>query len=176
MTLFGDQDQDQDLSSGNASLLATSCSPRPPILALPDELLAAIFDFLWDCGPGGRLRSLAPASSTCQRFRRAAVPQIFNTISCAIDFSGSERSHASFEKLVGHPNLLLHVRTLNVRLPLRVGVVEAHDEESAQLQTWRPSQSAADLIIAKRASMPQLRTIRQVLTPSFCLASASSLS
>lgn len=168
MAFIGDQDQDL---SGNASLLAASCSPRPPILALPDELLAAIFDFLWD-----RL-SLIPASCVCQRFRRAAAPQLFNTVSCAID-----DSRASLEKLVGHPNLLLHVRTLNLRLPLRVGVVEEHDEESAQLQRlplradtspWRPSQSAAALIIAKR--MPHLRTIRQVLYP-LVWRSASSLS
>lgn len=149
MTVFGDQNQ--DLPSGNATLLVN----RAPILALPDELLVCIFDFLWDCR--------IAASSACQRFRRAAAPHLFNTVSCVIDRPGP-----SFEKLIGHPNLLRHVRTLNVRLPLRVGVVEVHDEESAQLQrlarTWSPSRSTADLIIAKRAwlraSMPQLHTIR----------------
>ena len=153
----------RDHVSGYAPVPA--CLRQDGILALPDELLSCIFGFL-DSGPAGRLQSLLPASCVCRRFRGAAVSRLFATLSCAIRDQDCERLRFSFEKLLGHPNLLAHVGTLSVRVPL--GGVKDQESGAPQRRADRWSQPPADPTVIKRAflSMPRLHTIRQVFIPT----------
>lgn len=133
---------------------------EPSILALPDELFAAIFDLLWEHGSCGRLQSLLPASLVCKAFRRAALPCLFESVSCSVREQVQERPPLSFRNIVDRPHLLSHVRTLHVRVPLRdVGICGSdHPKDAAD----RLSLTTNDLEIIKRGmkGMRRLRTIR----------------
>ena len=86
---------------------------------LPGEILSIIVEALFFRNAAqGRTYHILAVSRVCHSLRQAALPLLFQHISCVVRKGWQERPHPSFANLVQWPALLQHVRILSVRPPL----------------------------------------------------------
>lgn len=143
------------------------------ILTLPLEIVTIILEALYSHNAThGRIYNILAASRTCRVLREAAVPLLFDTLSCTIRESSQERPHPSFSRITQHPELLRNVRTLNVRRPLEtddaitVSHAGSQPRPAEQIQaagtaaTTTPLKHDLETIVASIRCMPSLRQIR----------------
>lgn len=159
-------DSDISLVTGEIMLQLKSnlpqAAPAPAysLSELPQEVLDIILEFLYLEG-GGRVFSIDPASRTCRSFRSAALPRLFESVSCVIRQHRFHRPHPSFPKLVDHPHLLKHVKVLTLQHPLvRVEAVLDNQIDSSDYND-EPAR-CHDIGVLERAllRMSQLQKIR----------------
>ncbi|EXJ85600.1 hypothetical protein A1O1_05966 [Capronia coronata CBS 617.96] len=127
---------------------------------LPPEILDLVAENLYNTG-FGQVDTLLPFSVVCHRFRQSALPFLFSTISHIIRDRLDQREIGLLRRLVNHPHLLPHVRTLHILQPPEViGLVHSLDTADAHRLTLESTWSDLRVLQVSLLLMPGLRRIR----------------
>lgn len=158
------------MASVLAIMLALKSMRMPPagtehattIERLPPEILDLIAQNIFNTG-FGHIDTLLPFSLVCHRLRQSALPFLFNTVSHVVRDRLDQRETGILRRLLNHPHLLRHVRTLHVlRPPEIVGLVSFPDAANAHCLTLEHTWSDLRVLQVSLLLMPGLRRIRYV--------------